>query len=93
MRGYFERCLREFTIAIFVVLALGQVAFFQDQPIRVETNLVSVPCLVLDKDGRYISNLRKEDFEIFEDGVKQEIRHFRPIEERISIRRQWVDGI
>ena len=79
------RSLTRLTAVIFAISLCGAIYGQEDVVLRIETNLVSVPCLVLDKDGRYISNLRKEDFEIFEDGVKQEIRHFRPIEERISV--------
>ncbi|MEK7724748.1 MAG: hypothetical protein AAB336_10395, partial [Acidobacteriota bacterium] len=53
-------------ILILVIFAKGTVA--QDDIIRVDTNLVAVPVTVLDHDGRYVTNLKKEDFQIFEDG-------------------------
>src|SRR5436190_22309385 len=37
--------------------------------VRIDTNLVTVPVSVVDRDGRYISDLQKEDFRIAEDGV------------------------
>lgn len=58
-------------ILIFVIFA--KVSFAQDDVIKVDTNLVSIPVTVLDRDGRYVTNLKKEDFQIFEDGVEQEI--------------------
>jgi len=53
--------------------------------IRVEANLVTVPASIMDRDGRYITNLRKEDFQIFEDGVEQELAVFAPAEEPFTV--------
>ena len=72
-------------ILITLLLCLSSQLQAQDETLRVDSSLVSVPCLVSDRGGRYVTDLKKEDFEIFEDGVKQEIRHFRPMEERISV--------
>ncbi|MBK9529309.1 MAG: VWA domain-containing protein [Acidobacteria bacterium] len=72
-------------ILITLLLCLSSQLQAQDETLRVDSSLVSVPCLVIDRGGRYVTDLKKEDFEIFEDGVKQEIRHFRPMEERISV--------
>jgi Ca-activated chloride channel family protein len=47
-----------------------------EQPIRVEVNVVNVLCTVSDKRGALVTDLRKEDFEIRENGRKQEIRYF-----------------
>jgi VWFA-related protein len=45
-------------------------------PIRVDVDVVNVLCTVADKRGALITNLQKDDFEIREDGRKQEIRYF-----------------
>lgn len=45
-------------------------------PIRVDVDVVNVLCTVSDKRGALVTNLRKEDFEIRENGRKQEIRYF-----------------
>ncbi len=45
-------------------------------PIRVDVNVVNVLCTVSDKRGALVTNLRQEDFEIRENGRKQEIRYF-----------------
>jgi Ca-activated chloride channel homolog len=47
--------------------------------IKIDTSLVSIPVTALDRDGRYIPFLRKEDFRLFEDGVEQEIADFSPV--------------
>src|SRR3954463_8808358 len=42
--------------------------------LRVNTSLVTVPVSVMDRNGRYIPNLGRGDFHIYEDGVEQRIR-------------------
>jgi tetratricopeptide (TPR) repeat protein len=44
--------------------------------IRVDVRQVLVPVVVTDKQGHYITRLRKEDFKVFEDGVEQDITAF-----------------
>lgn len=41
--------------------------------VRVSTSLITVLAVVMDRNGRYIGNLRKEDFQVFEDGVEQTV--------------------
>jgi Ca-activated chloride channel homolog len=56
-----------------------------DEIIRVETNLVTLPVSVLDRDGRFIPNLRQQDFQILENGVPQKIEHFQPVEQPFTV--------
>jgi len=56
-------------------LACAQAAD-EPSPIRVDVNVVNVLCTVSDKRGALVTDLRKEDFEIRENGRKQEIRYF-----------------
>ena len=44
--------------------------------IKVTTQLMSVPVRVMDKKGRFIAGLAKEDFKVFENGTEQEIALF-----------------
>lgn len=44
--------------------------------IKVDVDVVSLLCSVRDKKGALIADLTKDDFEVFEDGTKQEIRYF-----------------
>jgi Ca-activated chloride channel homolog len=53
--------------------------------VRVESNLVTVPASIMDRYGRYITDLRKADFQIYEDGVEQEIAYFAPVEQPFTI--------
>lgn len=48
----------------------------EDEIVTVETNLITIPVSVFDRNGLYIPNLRQNDFKIFEDGKEQEIAYF-----------------
>lgn len=47
-----------------------------DEVLKVETNLITIPVSVFDRNGLYIAGLRKDDFKIFENGKEQEIAYF-----------------
>lgn len=53
--------------------------------IRVKTTLVNSPVLVIGRNGKFVPNLSRDDFEIFEDGFKQEIAYFAPVETPITV--------
>jgi VWFA-related protein len=53
--------------------------------LRVTTNLVSIPVSVMDRDGRYIFDLKQEDFRIYEGGVEQQIAHFSSVEQPFTV--------
>jgi VWFA-related protein len=53
--------------------------------LKVETSLVTVPVSVLDRQGRFISNLKQDDFHIFENGVEQSIAYFEPAEKPFTV--------
>ena len=52
---------------------------------RASASLVSVPAVVMDRNGRYIANLRKEDFRIYEDGVEQSLAYFASVEKPFTV--------
>lgn len=52
---------------------------------RVNTSLVTVPVSVLDRQGRFIANLQREDFRVFENGVEQSIAYFEPAEKPFTV--------
>lgn len=81
---------QKITAAVLAVIAFSTFAFAQTQPaddeiIKVETTLVSVPVIVSDRNGRYISNLKAKDFTVYENGVKQNIDFFAPTEEPLNV--------
>ncbi|HVG34221.1 MAG TPA: VWA domain-containing protein [Pyrinomonadaceae bacterium] len=57
----------------------------EDEVLKVETTLVTVPVSVMDRDGKFIPGLRQEDFRIYEDGVEQEITFFAPVEKPFTV--------
>lgn len=46
------------------------------QTLKVTTEVVNVYSIVREKKGRLIPDLKQEDFELLEDGARQEIRYF-----------------
>jgi Ca-activated chloride channel family protein len=57
----------------------------QDEPIKLKSTLVQVPVVVSDRGGRYVTGLRQDDFELYEEGVKQQITLFAPIDTSFSV--------
>lgn len=53
--------------------------------IRVDTNLVSFPVTVMDRGGKYIADLRREDFSVYENGVEQQVAFFAPVEQPFTV--------
>ena len=66
------------TLAALVVL---DAAVFTQQPtFKVDVNLVDVDVTVTDAEGRFVTGLTPEDFEVFEDGKPQQVQTFSYIE-------------
>lgn len=68
-----------FLIALLVVSTLLTPAKPQSsEPYRISTNvdLVVLHPVVRDRKGEFVSNLHKQDFAVYEDGVRQSIRLF-----------------
>jgi len=55
-----------------------------DYSIQVTVPLVTVPVSVTTKDGQFISNLKQDNFKVFEDGVPQNISGFNIAEAPIT---------
>ena len=53
--------------------------------LRIDTNLVTVPVSVLDRQGRLIPDLRREQFKVFDNDVEQQIVHFEPTEKPFTV--------
>jgi Ca-activated chloride channel homolog len=56
-----------------------------DGVIRVETNLVTMPVSVVDRDGRFVSGLQAKDFQIFENGAQQKVEYFQSVEQPFTV--------
>lgn len=57
----------------------------KDEVVKVDINLVSVPVMVSDRQGRYVSGLKSEDFTLYQDGRKQTISFFGTEEEPLNV--------
>jgi len=73
-----------FLAVLFVLLLAAPLSTAQSQesapPIRVTVNRVNVGVTVTDTAGHFIEGLRREDFQLFDNGVEQPITDFLPIE-------------
>ena len=47
-----------------------------DEVLRIDTQLIDVPVVVMDKEGKPLLNLKQSNFIIYEDGKKQEVSDF-----------------
>ena len=68
-----------------LLLALSSLAAQTDPPqetpvFKTEVNLVEVDVHVLDRDGKFVDSLQATDFEVFEDGVPQDVAAFRLVD-------------
>jgi VWFA-related protein len=57
----------------------------EDDVIKVETNLVSIPVKVFDSNNRFVAGLKQEDFQVFEDGKLRQIEYFGNLEEPFTV--------
>ena len=53
--------------------------------VRISANLVSVPVSVLNREGRYVVDLHRQDFRVFEDGKEQTVVHFSNVDQPFSV--------
>lgn len=53
--------------------------------IRVNTTVVTVPVRVMDRNGRFIPDLKQHQFQLFEDGVEQQIAFFENAEQPFTV--------
>lgn len=67
----------KFWVVCILVVLLAPVCLAQeDEVVKVKSNLVNIDVLVKDKKGKYIPDLKAEDFAVFENGVQQKIEFF-----------------
>jgi len=56
-----------------------------DDVIRIETDLVVIPVQISRGNGKPVSDIKKEEFKIFENGVEQEVAYFSNEEQPITV--------
>lgn len=86
-QSYCSLISRQFVFLTLFVLALSASATAQevDDIVRTETSLVQLNIGVVDKQGRPITSLTRNDFAVYEDGVKQTIQHFQSVDAPFSL--------
>jgi len=84
-RGYLRRALAAFLLCWPANALAGQEPPAQGPPLRVEVNRVSVGVTVSDARGRFVHDLSRSDFQIFDDGREQGIADFLPVEEPAQV--------
>jgi len=73
-------------VVVVSVLLLSAGLFAQQQKsLRVDVDLVMVNATVTDADNKLVTDLKPENFQIFEDKVEQKIRYFSTEEEPLSL--------
>jgi len=69
--------LKRFTWIVFLILLVPLLGRAQeDEVVKVKSNLVNIDVIVKDKKGKYISDLKPEDFVVTENGQPQKIEFF-----------------
>ncbi len=63
----------------------GPEEYGEGDTIRVDTTLVSIPVSVMDRDGKFIPNLAKEDFRIWENGIEQQVAYFASVDKPFTV--------
>jgi VWFA-related protein len=77
---------RAYAFALLAMLCLSGAARAQDdEPVRVESNLVILNVGVADRKGAAVTDLSRGDFAVYEDGVKQSIVSFEPAASPFSL--------
>jgi VWFA-related protein len=57
----------------------------ENDVVRVDTTLVTIPVSVMDRNGRFIPDLRQQEFRIYEDGVEHEVAYFAAVEKPFTL--------
>lgn len=63
----------------------GQGEIVEGDVLRVNTALVTVPVSVMDRNGKYIPDLSREDFKIFDEGVEQRVAYFATVDQPFTV--------
>ena len=53
--------------------------------LRVNTSLVTVPVSVMDRNGKYVPNLQRRDFHVFDNGVEQRVAYFATVDQPFTV--------
>ena len=71
-------------LATALAVAATAVAIAQQTPFKTGVDVVSLNVTVTE-NGRYVTNLEQEEFDVYEDGVKQSISFFTRVQQPIAL--------
>ena len=77
-------------VAIFAACVLAAQTVQSQEPqtvdtISIDTNLISVPVIVSDRDNRYVPDLKMDSFHLFDNQIEQKITYFDTGEEPLNV--------
>lgn len=86
MSGKLKKKYRTFLIAWVIIWLFCSTSNLQaqDDPIKVETDLIAFEVTVTDKNGLPVRGLAEKDFKIFEDGVERKLDFFEPLKKTVE---------
>jgi Ca-activated chloride channel family protein len=67
------------------VLGNTQGEVIEGDVLRINTSLVTVPVSVVDRYGKYVPTMRRQDFHIFDEGVEQKIAYFASVDQPFAV--------
>jgi len=74
--------MKNYILSLMIVFGVSIAALAQDvrptpeEVVKITTNLIQIDVTVTDKSGKIVTGLSREDFEVFENGEKQNISNF-----------------
>src|SRR5262249_25806697 len=68
--------LRRNTLILLAVLILAGIAFGAQNSLKVDVDLVMINAAVTDGSNRFVTDLKPDNFQLFEDKIEQKIRYF-----------------
>ena len=63
----------------------GEGETIEGDTLRVNTTLVTVPVTVMDRNGKYVPNLQRRDFHVFDNGVEQRVAYFATVDQPFTV--------
>jgi VWFA-related protein len=64
---------------------IAETATDDGEVVKVDTSLVTVPVRVIDRKGRFVGGLTKDNFKVFEDGAERDIAYFSSEQEPFTV--------
>ncbi|MEK6322636.1 MAG: VWA domain-containing protein [Acidobacteriota bacterium] len=70
-----------FATAAITASQQGQQKPSEEQPVRLNATLVQVPAIVTDRGGKFVTDLSRGDFTVYDDGKRQDISFFAAVKQ------------